>query len=311
MRSWASNLSIVLGLALGGIAVIVAAEPRLPEASPIGSAKRQAVLTRVHRQFRLADFFKPRRGDPIDFNYYLSPLICQEIVDKSAGRERFFGTVVRDGSNRFHVERGRPTVYAELRKVTVRGVQRDQLLFVWCYGVSARGRLKAQGLRVTLDREGYPVIMEVLVDSSGLRLVFVSSRLENAAARQFGRALRGCRYAVERPPEEHPNRLVVRAIDDGPAPMGPYVYLDAASRDVVNLRCRCASLQVQQFRKSVAYRFLPLSDLRLLGFRIHFATGTVQYEVGPRSEEPTACRSDQSRVSAFACDRWLRLPSSF
>ena len=292
--------------------VIAAAEPRLPASSLAVSVNRQAVLTRVHRQFRFADFFKPRRGDPIAFDYYLSPLICQEIVNTNADGERSFGTVVRDGPNRFHVEDGRPTVYAELRNVTVREIQRNQLLFVWCYGVSATGhRLKAQGLRITLDREGYPAIMEVLVDSSGLRLVFVSSRLEKAAARQFGRALRGCRYAVERSPEEHPNRLVVRAIDDGPAPMGPYVYLDATSRDVVNLRCRCASLQVQQFRKSVAYRFLPLSDLRLLGFRVDFDTGAIRYEVAARSKEPPAHQSERSRAPAFACDRWLRLPSSF
>ncbi|HID24291.1 MAG TPA: hypothetical protein EYP14_18075 [Planctomycetaceae bacterium] len=311
-RSW--PLSVHASLKFGWLLAIAAGlhtESARAADQREAVANRHAVLQRVRRHFDLVDFYKPRRGDPIDFSYYLSPLICQEVLAGSAAPHGSFGSVVREAPHQFRVDSQQPTVYAERRSVVVDGCHHDQLIFVWCYDVSTAGELTAQGVRMTLDRKGFPAVLEVLTDSSGLRLIFVSLRLEKAAAAQYGPPPSGCRYSVERSRPGSSKLLVARVIDDGPAPMGPYVYLDAAAHDVVNLRCRCATLQARRFRRSIPYRFLPLSDLRLLGFRIDFASGTARLGRSTNSEDAGPAIPETQPSAAPYWARRLRLPSSF
>ena len=118
--------------------------------------------------------------------------------------------------------------------------------------------LQVQGVRLTLNSAGQPAIWEVLADSSGARLVFVSQSLEAAAAARFGKALPGRRHAIERSVEEAPEVVVARVIDDGPIAMGPIVYLSAGTRTVSTLICRCMPAQVKTLRTTATYDLLPL-----------------------------------------------------
>jgi hypothetical protein len=115
-----------------------------------------------------------------------------------------------------------------------------------------------QGVRLTLNSVGRPAIWEVLEDSSGAGLVFVSQSLEAAAAARFGKALPGRRFAIERSTQAAPKVVVARVIDDGPVGMGPIVYLSAGTRTVSTLICRCMPAQVKTLRTTAAYDLLPL-----------------------------------------------------
>jgi hypothetical protein len=113
--------------------------------------------------------------------------------------------------------------------------------------------LALQGVRMTLNPAGGPVVWEVLADSSGVEVIFVSRSLESAALAEFGKPLAGRRYSVERGVKESPNVVVARVIEDGPIAMGPMVYLGAGSRSVSTLICRCMAAQAKQLVESRNY----------------------------------------------------------
>ena len=50
-------------------------------------------------------------------------------------------------------------------------------------------------------------------------------------------------------------------LDDGPVPMGPIVYLEAGTRLVGTIICRCMPSQVDEFTETPYYDLLPLDDL--------------------------------------------------
>ena len=114
-----------------------------------------------------------------------------------------------------------------------------------------------QGIRITLNTAGDPVIWEVLQDSSGAALLFVARSLEVAALGEHGPALPGRRHAVERAVHEAPGVVVVRVIEDGPVPMGPIVHLDSARGDVTSVICRCMAPQVRHLSGQGEYELLP------------------------------------------------------
>ncbi len=117
-----------------------------------------------------------------------------------------------------------------------------------------------QGIRITLNSAGQPALWEVLTDSSGAELIFVSHSLEAAALAEFGKPLPGRRYAIERSMEEAPNVIVARVIDDGPVAMGPMVYLSAGTRTVSTLICRCMPAQVRKLVATATYDLLPFQS---------------------------------------------------
>ena len=114
-----------------------------------------------------------------------------------------------------------------------------------------------QGIRVTLNSAGQPVIWEVLAIAPGAEPIYVSRSLEAAAVAEFGQPLPGRHYAIERSLEEVPNVIVARIIDDGPVAMGPVVYLSAGTRAVATLICRCMTAQAKRLLGTSAYDLLP------------------------------------------------------
>lgn len=119
-----------------------------------------------------------------------------------------------------------------------------------------------QGVRLTLNARGEPVIWEVLRDNSGAHLVFAAQSLETAARKAFGPPLPGRRFAVENDIAESPRVVVARVIDDGPVPMGPVVHLRAGTENVATLICRCMTVQTRQVVTNELYELRPLSALR-------------------------------------------------
>lgn len=108
------------------------------------------------------------------------------------------------------------------------------------------------GVRITVGSDGFGVVWEVLDARAPEVVLYVSRSAESLAERQFGVALPGRRFAIERSVTEAPEVVVVRALEDGPAPMGPYVYVDDADR-IISVLCRCSPAQVEAFALEGTY----------------------------------------------------------
>ena len=145
------------------------------------------------------------------------------------------------------------------------------------------------------------MIWEVLADSAGAELVFVSQSLEAAALAEFGRTLPGRRYAIERGVEEAPKVIIARVLDDGPVAMGPFVYLSAGTRAVSTLICRCMPAQTKKLLATSAYDLLPFQAM---------AAQPYLAQAKALAGEQTAFWPGDQR-SDDRLEHCLRLPSAF
>ena len=143
-----------------------------------------------------------------------------------------------------------PVVHEHVGSVEILGERYEQRIYFW----------GSQGLRVTLGRDGFPAVYEVLSDSSGARLLFVTENLEGAAASDFGDPLEGRRFAVERRVEAAPQAVVAGILEPGPVPLGPFVYL-TRSGDVASVICRCMESRVETVVDSLEYELRPLEEV--------------------------------------------------
>ena len=235
------------------------------------------IYRRATNHFAQADFFKPAESKTNEPAFALAPLILQEVhgAEEPLSQSDRFGTLsVSNGL--WVLDLSHTSVYWHADTVTLGGKAHARVAYWWCYPrETARsesasylqssdqgdGSLAVQGVRLTLNSAGQPVIWEVLGDSSGTELVFVSQSLEAAAAGRFGKALPARRYAIERSTQEAPKVVVARVIDDGPVAMGPIVYLSAGTRTVSTLICRCMPAQVKTLRTTTAYDLLPVQAM--------------------------------------------------
>jgi hypothetical protein len=256
----------VLALALGGCAWGRAAG--LPAEPAHAVQPRAEIYQRATNEFTEAWFFKPAEPKTNDLPFTLAPLILQEIrsgKEPRPGSDQFGTLGLSNGAP--VLDRSRPAIYWQTDTVQLKGRAHVRLSYLWCYvpapaeqyrGAEVRpAGLPWQGIRITLNSAGQPAIWEVLADNSGAELIFVSQSLEAAAVAEFGKPLSGRRYAIERRVDEAANVIVARVIDDGPAALGPIVYLSAGTRAASTLICRCMAAQAKQLLGTSTYDLLP------------------------------------------------------
>jgi len=280
---------VVLALTPGCRSAI---SPRLRPSDP---ADVQDIRSRSERRFADAIFFKPRESDDLAWAQPLAPLFLHEcstppadppsVADRHAptpaGGEvnascapRFGELLLRPRtfgeSPSWSVAQDLPIVYVQHDRLTVGRTTYDELIHVWFYPATEPGSPpRPHGLRTILGRDGFPVVWEQLEDAPARRLVFVSQSFERAAQRAFGPPLPGRRFACEADRRTAPQILVVDLVEDGPIPMGPYLYVDAKLR-LQSVLCRCSPSRVDRIRESVFYELRSLDELRALGYRPDF-----------------------------------------
>jgi len=251
-------------------------------AGEVGAALRNLeIQRRSTNEFYAADFFKP--VEPVDpgLDFKLAPMILQEVKGDSDGgkvgqegrgggseirplaRDAFGSLSLSNGIVVF--DRSAAAVYVSSDTVEIGGKVLPRFSYVWFYGLGPAaaeraGKLLVQGVRLTLNAGGEPVVWEVMADPSGVEVMFVAQSLENAAAAAHGKALPGRRYAIERSVDEVPNVVVARVIDDGPLAMGPMVYLSAPRRAVSTVICRCMPAQARKLLATTAYELRSGAD---------------------------------------------------
>lgn len=129
----------------------------------------------------------------------------------------------------------------------------DGWTYVWTDPLSGLN----QGIHLTVGTDGFPLAAEVMRDSSGARLLFVDTSLEERAEKQFGLPLPDRRYAIERSIDETPDVAVGGVFEPGATPLGPFVYLWEQTHDVNVVLCRCMPPRVFDIVDSIGYTLKP------------------------------------------------------
>jgi hypothetical protein len=277
------------------------------------------VYQRATNEFAEADFFKPAEPMTNDLTSSLAPLILQEVNNGKQPLPQLerFGTLSLSNGV-LVLNHSRPAIYWQADSVQLKGKAHARFSYLWCYSTGAYssnrgpgtndlslGQAEAsvalQGIRITLNPSGQPVIWEVLADTSGAELIYVSRNLEAAAVAEFGKPLPGRRYAIERSLEQAPNVIVARIIDDGSVAMGPIVYLSAGTRRVTTLTCRCMPAQAKRLLVTSVYDLLPFQAV---------AAQSLLTQAKALAREQTAFWPGDQTDSDLL-EKRLRLPSGF
>ncbi len=247
---------------------------RAPTETP-ATHRRIYALADLHLPDAL--YYKPA-ASASDLDSYAAPLILQEV--QPAGR---IGRMHVDNNGRPAVEAGTPTVYYGRSPCTLDGREYEQLIFLWFYaqtvGSASSSGVPVQGIRITLDSEGLPLIWETMANDQPTRVIFASRRLETLARQQYGPPLPGRRHSLETAVAidvvasdgvasdavaREPGAIVARVLEDGPLPMGPIVHL-LRDGTVGTLICRCMPSQADNFVETLPYDLAPIQELADLG----------------------------------------------
>ncbi len=231
-------------------------------------SRHQFIRRRTSSKFGQAAFLSPSPDSDAGVPLSMAPLFVQEFpIDATGSRQPpvLFGSVSVDRSGTAVIDTDCQTVYLMLSKVSIGGVRVEQQTYLWFYPPRWKGQaLRCRGLRMTIGSRDYPIIWEILSNEMLLREVYVSKPLEQASREQYGPPLPGRSFSIEAAFEEHPDVVVPRIVGDGPQPMGPFVYLDAAQLAVSTLICRCEPSQVAEFPMSSHYQLQRIDDLSAL-----------------------------------------------
>ncbi len=228
-------------------------ETRADRAAPSDDEVAQ-VIKRTGAVFTDVFYYKPDDETP-DAIRRMAPLIVQGVPSgTSRSRPPRIAPATTPNS--------KPVILSSSSTAIVAAGSHFQLAWSWRFAASvglqcAHGQPLAQAVRMTLDSHGSPVIWEVLDCREGYVVVFVAKSLESAALQTYGAVLPGRRYAVERSVEEQPNVIVAGALEDGPEPMGPFVYLDDTCR-INTILCRCMPARFENAIETITYRIETL-----------------------------------------------------
>jgi hypothetical protein len=218
---------------------------------------RAALDARLNRVFTNGILYKPKAASAESLASHLAPLFVWELNDVSlrAQAAHPFAAAEREEG-----ETGRAVVYARESTVELQGQPHAQVSYLWSCPDPGRPQLRAvQGIRLTLNSVGQPVIWEVLSEADELGVIFVAESLEGAAKAAYGGPLPGRRYAIESAAVPGKNCWVARLLQDGPMPMGPIVYLQAQPPSLVTVLCRCMPAQVNAVPDTRWYDLVALT----------------------------------------------------
>jgi hypothetical protein len=221
---------LVLAVMVGGCA----------HAPTVSEADRTAIYQRATVQFDQTVLVKPQ--DSVRPEFKFAPLLVQEILSTNQAPAVPY------------------SVYFWSTRARAGGRVLDQFNYLWFHRGNPSRPKMPQGVRITFNPDGQPILWEILRDPSGARILFVSQSLEAAAMTNRPAPLPGRRFWVERAVEEVPDVVVARVLDDAPAPMGPIVYLESGSHDVGTVICRCMDAQAREVVGMGTYGLATLDD---------------------------------------------------
>lgn len=219
------------------------------------------------RHFDLGIFLKPDLQNMPEITGKFAPLIVRE-VDSATKMARcmprhFGGWNWRLFALPHWLEmQAKPwrQAFAHKDSIRINDVEYSQVTYIWQHPTSSAPPENVRlGLRITLGSDGFPVAWEVLDSRQPSTILYVSRSAENHAAAQFGAPLPDRQLSIEQSLETARDVIVVRALEDGPIPMGPYIYADSANK-ITSVLCRCSAAQVDEFLLEGRYQLQPMTD---------------------------------------------------
>lgn len=249
---------------------VPAPEVRAGENSETATIDAKRLVERTQKRFLKARFNKAGGLDPSKTAHEFAPLIVENADPEPPAR---IGTFSHPLALEHPV---RPdTIYFDVSSITVNDQQLEQVVYLWWYGKVVECKLlpiedfiQYRGVRILLGPDGTPVIWEALSNGEEARVFFVAQSLETSALRQFGPPLPGRSFSIENTLVHRPKTAVAKVLDDGPVPMGPYVYVDSPpTRNITTVLCRCMDSQFDEAVETVEYALEPLESLDKKWFR--------------------------------------------
>jgi hypothetical protein len=209
--------------------------------SPLPATTRTDLQNRVTNSFpRVVMFKSAASGADQPLPAQLSPILIQPLPESAEPNAALA---------KLTTALGMPVVSAHSNVTTLAGKSVPQFTYWWTYAQATPAGppgSSQQGIRITLNSAGAPAIWEVLGDSSGADVIYVARSIEVLAQAELGAPEPERKFSVEQSLTAAPRTVVANVIDDGPALMGPIVYLEAAARDVSAVICRCMPAQFQE-----------------------------------------------------------------
>lgn len=278
------------------LSLLLAAGFLAAEAKP--TAAREEIYRRATNTLENVVLYKPMESTNQSLAQRLVPLLLQQVAatnSRSGLDTDAFGRLEnRVSTNRF-------VLYTRETKTRLGGREHDQVTYLWFYSPdkSRRGQtpLPCQAVRITLNAQGRPVIWEVLADRQPVRNIYVAGALEHAALLEHQGRLPDRRFAVETSTAAQPGIVVSRILEDSPVVFGPIVYLEAGSRSVATLICRCMPSQATTIVDTRYYEMTPLPE-----------DWERQIAKWPTARAIKRLLDEFNRVDLAAC---LRLPKEF
>lgn len=218
---------------------------------------------RAERTLGNVHYLKPIETSASGLVLNLAPLLFMEDTvahtNFSAYPDRP-GTLTSGSPKR--LDMSQTTVYYSSSTLTTSNRILAQLTYEWCYPTMEKKgkpltRLKWQGVRLTLNSQGYPVVWEVLNETQQRQVFFVARSLEEKTKARFTNACPDRRFVIESPIETAPRAVVGGILEDGPVPMGPAVYLEQGTRDIVSILCRCMPPRSTNVLTTSGYTLAP------------------------------------------------------
>jgi len=225
----------------------------------------------------------------------MAPLIVLEerVSTTSMPSLAWFGSLELDDRGQLTVNTSDPVVYVRVDDLVIHGSPRPRprprprqgVTYVWFF-FGEEGKQKQtprmRGIRCILGEEGFPLVWAIHSEAPTVHAHatksdsvqptiqpwFISQTLEDSAKYKFGKPQGVDRLAVDRALPAAGNDIVIGAIEDGPIPMGPYVYVAASGAGITILLCRCSPQQVQEITETVYYELQPLEALNALTVRL-------------------------------------------
>jgi hypothetical protein len=207
---------------------------------PLTEGQRIGIYARAGRVFDQSVLLKPAETNTPLFK--LAPLIVKEVKERDS------------------LELLPAKVHAWTNAATLKGKSALQFCYAWNLGPGNDSLRLPQGVKVTLDQSGQPMVWEVLRDASGARVVYVSQTLEAQAMTAFPAPEVGRQFWIERSVVDAPDIVVARVLDDPQVVMGPITYTDPQASEVVTVICRCMDAQARELVDQGEYQLIELDQ---------------------------------------------------
>jgi hypothetical protein len=239
-------------------------EWRGPQDAPFESAVRYSPAAHA------GEFEQARHGELLA---RYAPVIVQEVAANASypPSDDHFGRVAARERDDFAIDVSAPTVYAYAREIRIRNRPHVQLVYTHWYpehpalkkNDPEHGKLEGVTLRITLDAERRPAVMETVYNCGCYHRLYPCDKLEADAKAQFGTPEKGKALAIERNVSMKIDMIVPKAVAVPDANARPVIRCRAGWHGIVDVAF-AEGAHATEVARQVNYALRPYDELERL-----------------------------------------------